>query len=109
MILVSTLRGTLDNMSMINATVFCVLTRRTDFRGKLLWWSHQRLYFSSIFNGELKDQFDDLRSYQAQYHKASHKEMAIIYHLILYTIQLHLISIGHHYRIVLPDRKHCHL
>jgi len=25
------------------------------------------------------------------------------------TIQLHLKSISHHYRIVLPDRKHCHL
>ena len=42
------------------------------------------MYFSSIFNGELNGRFDDLRSYQTQYHK----KMAIINHLILYTMQL---------------------
>ena len=86
MILVSTLQGTLDTMSMINATVFCVSTRRTVFFFSVANYcgGATRLYFSSIVNGELKSRFDDLRSYQTQYHK----EMAIINHLILYAMQL---------------------
>ena len=91
-ILVSTLRGTLDTMSMINATVFCVSTRssvlcinqKNCFSVANYCGGATRLYFSSIFNGELKGRFDDLHSYQTQYHK----EMAFINHLILYTMQL---------------------
>ena len=87
MILVSTLQGTLDNMSMINATAFCVSTR--CFSVANYCGGATRLYFSSIFNGELNGRFDDLRSYQTQYHK----KMAIINHLILYTMQLRQASV----------------
>ena len=76
---------TLDNMSMINVTVFCVSTRRTVFSVANYCGGATRLYFSSIFNGELKGRFDGLRSYHAD---PVPEEMAIINHLILYTMQL---------------------